>query len=327
MTGSKIGSLEFNIKKAKKELDEIGAEKLLIQLPEGLKPRVIDFAELFDQEVTIWGGTCYGACDLPKNIGDHDALLHVGHSEIPNLDADYPIVYLPGKSTIFRSPPDRLFEKLDKKVALYAPIQHVHQLNILEKILSEKSLKPIHGSGDQRVKHPGQVLGCNYSVKVEDADHHLYLGTGKFHPLGLSLSLNENILTYNPYTQEIDEINEKDRDKFKRKRFASISKAEECSKIGIIISNKKGQSRYELAKELLRNSKDKNLKSVLIELDEIKKKSMTNFQLDCIVNTACPRITLDDSDKFDPIILSPDEFRVVLKIKDWETLSVIDEIY
>ncbi|MBS3789828.1 MAG: diphthamide biosynthesis enzyme Dph2 [Candidatus Thermoplasmatota archaeon] len=325
MNGLKIGSFEFDIEKAKSELEKIGAEKIMIQLPDGLRPKLDRFLEQFDQEIVVWGGSCYGACDLPEDIGENDVLIHVGHAEIPNLKVDYPIIYLPGRSIRFQEIPQELFKRLEGKIALYAPVQHLHQLDKLTEILSEEGYEVVIGEGDDRIENPGQVLGCNYSVRVEDADSHLYLGTGRFHPLGLSFSLMRDVLIYNPSTGQIDKVDEKERDDFLRKRFASIVQAEECSKIGIMISRKKGQRRMKTA-EVIRQVGEKEGKEIIpIELDEINKNSIDDLNLGCAVNTACPRISLDDSGNYDTSLLTPDELMIALGRKDWEDWNM-DEI-
>jgi len=325
MSGFKIGSFEFDVEEARTKLEGIGAKKIMVQLPDGLRPKAKHFLNLFDQDAVIWGGSCYGACDIPEDIGENDALIHVGHAAIPNLEVNYPIIYLPGKSTRFQDVPKDLFEKIDGKTALYATIQHIHQLNKMEDILSEEGYETVIGEGNSRIKNPGQVLGCNYSVKVEDADHHLYLGTGRFHPLGLSFSLGKDVLIYNPSTGQIDMVGEKERDDFLRKRYAAIVQAEECSEIGVIISKKKGQRRFKTAKIIQRIGEKASKEIIPIELDEIKKRSIDDLDLKCAVNTACPRIALDDAENYDTVLVTPEELKIALKEKDWEDWKM-DEI-
>ncbi len=325
MSGVEIGSFEFDIERAKSKLEEIEAERIMIQLPDGLKTKADLFLKAFDQETVLWGGSCYGACDLPEDIGENDALVHIGHEEIPNLNVDYPVIYLPGKSKRFEEMPEELLKNLDGKVALYAPIQHVHQLDRVKERLSERGHETVIEEGDERIKNPGQVLGCNYSVKVEDADTHLYVGTGRFHPLGLSFSLKEDVFIYNPSSGQVDIVDENEREDFLRKRFGAIVKAEESSKIGIVVSMKKGQRRTKTAKLIQEIGDKKDKEMILIELDEIKKNSIDDLGLDCVVITACPRIALDDHSNYDTVLLTPDEFMIALEKKDWENWEM-DEI-
>jgi 2-(3-amino-3-carboxypropyl)histidine synthase len=68
-------------------IKESEAQRVLIQLPDGLKPRALELQELVQTscpgvEVLFWAGTCYGACDLPvgmERLGI-DLVLHVGHT-------------------------------------------------------------------------------------------------------------------------------------------------------------------------------------------------------------------------------------------------------
>ncbi len=313
-----IGSYDFDIEGARSKLEDIGAKKILLQLPDGLRHRSEDFRRKFDQEVRLWGGSCYGACDLPSDIGDCDALVHIGHARIPNLDIDYEVIYLPGKSTRFVEVPQELFDKLKGKVALYATAQHLHQLEDMSKIISEKGHKTVIGEGDDRIESKGQVLGCDYSSAVKDADTHVYLGTGRFHPLGLSFALETDVLMYNPSTGDISMIDEKERDRFLRKRFAAISLIKDASKIGIIVSKKTGQNRMKTAEELLELGEKLGKEMMIIELDEIDKRSIDDFDVEGIINTACPRIALDDAENYDTLLLTPEEFEIAIGKKEWD---------
>ena len=75
--------LERAIEKIRKE----DAKKVCIQLPDGLKPKAdIIQKEIQDKtnvEVLIWAGSCFGACDIPKDLEKFgvDLLIQWGHSE------------------------------------------------------------------------------------------------------------------------------------------------------------------------------------------------------------------------------------------------------
>lgn len=80
---------ELEIEKVIGKIKKQKASKVLIQLPEGLKPKAIEIADKIEKEtkakVFIWIGSCYGACDLPQgieNIGI-DLIIHFGHSAWP----------------------------------------------------------------------------------------------------------------------------------------------------------------------------------------------------------------------------------------------------
>ena len=70
-----------------KKKSEVGSRKseefkVLVQLPDGLKPWALvicDYlSERCDVEVRIWLGSCFGACDLPDS--DADLVVQFGHA-------------------------------------------------------------------------------------------------------------------------------------------------------------------------------------------------------------------------------------------------------
>ena len=61
------------------------AETVLVQLPDGLKPKAKDIQKIVNEKfpktkLTFWSGSCYGSCDVP-NVKDFDLLVQFGHSE------------------------------------------------------------------------------------------------------------------------------------------------------------------------------------------------------------------------------------------------------
>ncbi|MCF7867004.1 diphthamide synthesis protein [Candidatus Woesearchaeota archaeon] len=69
-----------------KKIKEEEAKLVLIHLPDGLKPKAKELQDLIKKEtnaeVLIWGGSNFGACDLPidsQRIGV-DLIIHFGHS-------------------------------------------------------------------------------------------------------------------------------------------------------------------------------------------------------------------------------------------------------
>jgi len=73
----------LNLNKAIKEIKSNKPKSVLIQLPEGLKPKAKEIADEIEKHTKIkpliWLGSCFGACDIPK--ADVDLLIQWGHSE------------------------------------------------------------------------------------------------------------------------------------------------------------------------------------------------------------------------------------------------------
>ena len=67
-------------------INEQKAERVCIQLAEGLKPRAAEIQRKIQSrtkaEIFIWADTCFGACDTPdlSNL-NIDILIQFGHSE------------------------------------------------------------------------------------------------------------------------------------------------------------------------------------------------------------------------------------------------------
>ncbi|MBU0471397.1 MAG: diphthamide synthesis protein [Nanoarchaeota archaeon] len=80
----------YNLKEAIQEIKKQKAKKVLLHLPDGLKPKAKEIQEEIKKELNteifIWAGSCYGACDLPletKNLGI-DLIIHFGHTKWQN---------------------------------------------------------------------------------------------------------------------------------------------------------------------------------------------------------------------------------------------------
>ena len=78
-------SLNLELDKFLFSIEESKAETVLVQLPDGLKPKAKEIQEKVSEKfpsvrLTFWAGSCYGACDIP-NVKDFDLLVQFGHSE------------------------------------------------------------------------------------------------------------------------------------------------------------------------------------------------------------------------------------------------------
>ncbi|MCL4391668.1 MAG: diphthamide synthesis protein [Candidatus Parvarchaeota archaeon] len=61
-------------------------DKVAIQVPDGFKLHALDIADVISKnsgaEVYIWGGSTYGACDIPSGLGKFGikAVIQFGHA-------------------------------------------------------------------------------------------------------------------------------------------------------------------------------------------------------------------------------------------------------
>jgi 2-(3-amino-3-carboxypropyl)histidine synthase len=76
--------LNLELDKLEKILKENNPKIVLIQLPDGLKPRAFEIKKFISEnfpslEFHFWLNSCYGACDIP-NVKGYDLLVQFGHS-------------------------------------------------------------------------------------------------------------------------------------------------------------------------------------------------------------------------------------------------------
>ena len=306
-----------------KNLSEKGVKKIGIQLPDGLKYKVfeiVDFIEEKGFEVSISGSSCYGACDLDLEIlKDVDVLLHFAHTPIFNLKNVYYVPYTIDYDV------DRL-EIDERKIALISTAQYVWKLPIVKRKLESLGYEVELRRGSDRVVFTGQVLGCNYTVlRNSKADAVLFIGDGLFHPLGAKLYTKKKVYRFSPLSWEFDVIEDTKIDEFLKKRILRVYKAMDGDRGAIVVCNKIGQKRRDLALDLKRKAREIGRRVDIIYLDEITPTKLENFPYDYYVNTACPRITYDDAELFKVPVISPQEFEILLGLRDWNDYEM-DEI-
>lgn len=314
------------------ELDRIEAEVnaknatvVGLQFPEGLKRRAPGVADdlrtqLDDNvQVIISGQPCYGACDLDTELMRRtDVFVHFGHSPMKESDR---IIYVPLVSNVDPFPVmESAISELPApeeagELGLVTTAQHHNRFAEMKSWLEDYGYTVQTRRGDERLTHEGQVLGCNYESARVSADTILYVGGGKFHPLGLAMEhRDKRVVIADPVNNIVDIA---DADAFIKQRYGAIHRAMDATSWGVIFCTKIGQGRWDIATEIVDNNDD----AYLITLDEITPDRLLNFKLDAFVNTGCPRITTDDGPRFERPLLTPDEYEIAIGNKPLDSLS------
>jgi 2-(3-amino-3-carboxypropyl)histidine synthase len=297
-----------------------------LQFPEGFKRKAVNIAKELENEtgagIMISGNPCFGACDIDTALaGKVDIMFHFGHSKMGRFDN---VVFIEARSNADVMPCIKTALPLLKttKLGLITTVQHIHKLGEVTKFLREYGIEAIPGKGDSRVSYPGQVLGCNFTAAHIDREEYLYIGSGIFHPLGVAIATGKIVVAADPYMNTAMVVSP---EKFLRKRSGYIAKAMDGKVFGIIVSTKSGQNRIELAKRLAGIAKKHGKYAHLIMMDLVTPDQLLAFKVDAYVNTACPRITIDDAERFHVPILTPQEFEIVMGERKWDDLKM-DEI-
>jgi 2-(3-amino-3-carboxypropyl)histidine synthase len=314
------------------EITGRGARRLLIQLPDGLKnegPRLASLIrEKTGAEVFVSATPAWGACDLSIDAATRlkaDLLVHYGHNEfLRDSSNGVPVVYIPAKSRHETLP---VVEKAlpllhGTRVGVATVVQHLHTLPEIAKLLEEKGFTvQVPGRGPW-AHETGQVLGCDYFglKKIEPGvDSFLIVGS-YFHALGAALSVEKVTIHADPYDGTVRNLDQ-DRSKIIRQRFGMIERARQADRFGIIVSTKPGQSNPSIALNIQRRIEENGKKAVILYADEIVPDKLLDFtDVQAFVDTACPRLALDDPERFAKPIVTRDEIMVAIGAWTWEQL-------
>lgn len=323
------GEFDFQLKEIidiiiKNDLNIIG-----LQFPEGLKRKSIKIASCIEKftgkSVIISANPCYGACDIDTSLlNTVDILFHFGHSKFGSKTISKKVHYIECASNIsIKKIVKKAIPMLDgDTIGLITTVQHVHTLKEIFDILKSNGKNPIIGIGDGNIAYPGQVLGCNFSVIGSECDEYIYIGSGEFHPIGASLVSKKRVLILDPFLNEVRVANSS---KILHKRIAVISNSANATVFGILVSTKNGQNRMDLAISLKKLAEKYGKKALILTMDLITKEQLLQFKVDAFINTACPRLAIDESGRFNAPMLTPQEFEILLGEREWEDF-VFDEM-
>jgi len=325
-----LKGFDFEEERLKKEIVRLGAKRVLLQLPEGLKPEGLLLAKIIEKTGAlpfISADPCYGACDIAFDEAESlsaDLIVHFGHSRFLTHEK-VPAVYIEARATVaIDKAVEQSLPLLSKypKIGLATSVQHLQALIRARDILISAGKTVAIGQSDQ-VSYPGQVLGCNYAnVKsiADEVDAFLFIGGGLFHALGVALSTSKPTFIADPYDNRAFSI-DGEAQKIIKQRWASIEEAKGAKTFGIIIGLKPGQKKVDLALKIKSWAEKHGYATYLLASKEITPETLMQFpSIDAYVNTACPRISLDASEKFSKPVLTVNEFMVAVGESSWENM-------
>jgi len=322
---------ELELERVATEVYSRGARRVLLQVPDGMRPLAFQIAEYLGKaagvEVVLSGDSCYGACDLATRQASEtgtDLLVHYGHA--PFLpEAGFPTIYVEAKIPVdVVALVDAVLPYVAgwRSVGLTSTIQHTGQLGEIAKALGKRKVRAFIGKGTGTTPEDGQVLGCRYSAATnlpEEVDGYIFVGGGRFHPLGLALTSGKPVLVANPYNGSVSLLGESELMQLAKRRAGAVSAASRAKAIGVLVSSKPGQMALEMGKELSKRLRERGIASFVIYLDEVRADTLNNFtEPEAFVDTACPRIAIDGVAGVDRPILTTVEARVVLGEARWE---------
>ena len=204
-------------------------------------------------------------------------------------------------------------DKLPKKIGLITTVQFADYIKKIKNFLEKHNKKILITKGNQ--KYPAQILGCDITAaemsekrsfseharksSISDkiktkVDAFLYIGDGKFHPLGLAMKTNKDVFCFNPLNNNFSKIKKQEINNYKKKLKIKKTRFLSTDNIGILVSTKPGQTNLKKAVEIKNKLEKKHKKCYIFCFDTLNLTELENFPfIEFWLNTACPRIQED----------------------------------
>jgi diphthamide biosynthesis enzyme Dph1/Dph2-like protein len=174
-------------------------------------------------------------------------------------------------------------------ISIGATVQYLDLIPIVKEYLEKKQRKVVLKQGAFYKSH---VLGCNSSAFDKNCDVLLLITDGIFHAINNAISLNKEIYIFD--CEKIQRIEKKEIDSYfkklesKKKRFLS------SKLIGLLVSNKSGQSTQNLLSLKTRIISTEK-KVYVFYGDTIDINDFENYpEISIYVNCACIGLARDD---------------------------------
>ncbi|KAI5803382.1 putative diphthamide synthesis protein-domain-containing protein [Peziza echinospora] len=322
------GNYNFEIHKTIWHIRKSNSRRIGLQLPEGLllfACTISDIIETFcpDTETVIMGDVTYGACcidDFTARALECDFLVHYAHSclipvDVTKIKTLYVFVTIAIDTAHLIATISRNFKPdQDKKLAFVGTIQFnstIHQVCEALKNLGYGVLIP-----QIMPLSKGEVLGCTSPLlPKEDGGIKaiIYVGDGRFH-LESAMIQNPHLpaYRYDPYSRKFthEEYNHEEMHTLRR---TAISTATRAKKWGLILGTLGRQGNPNTLDEIKRRLEGSGRNYVVLALSEIFPGKLKMFEeVECWVQVACPRLSIDWGYAFPRPLLSPYEAMVAL---------------
>lgn len=324
----------FEIHKTIHRVRSSGSKKIALQFPEGLLCFATTISDILTgfcpgAETVIMGDVTYGACcidDYTARALGCDLLVHYAHSCLIPIDVTkirtlYVFVDIAIDTTHLLATLEGNFSP-GKTIAMVGTIQFNATLHVVKPLLERAGFKILIPQISPLSK--GEILGCTSPKLPRDAaDLILYLGDGRFH-LESAMIHNPALpaYRYDPYSRKLT------RERYDHKemhdlRREAIDVARKARKWGLILGSLGRQGNPHTMTKIEALLIQKDIPFINLLLSEIfpGKLALMN-DIDCWVQVACPRLSIDWGYAFPKPLLTPYEALIALdSMKSWEVAN------
>lgn len=301
-------------------------------MPEGLLLFATTISDILTQfcpgiETLIMGDVTYGACcidDYTARAMGCDLLVHYAHSclipvDVTKIKTLYVFVDISIDTSHLLATLERNFSS-GKTIAMVGTIQFNATIHGIKSSLEKAGFKIIVPQISPLSK--GEILGCtspnlsSYNNPENDnpIDMILYLGDGRFHLESIMIH-NPTIpaYRYDPYSRKLTHETYS-HDEMKDLRKDAIRTAKTAKKWGLILGSLGRQGNPHTMAKIEHTLKQKGIPFVNLLLSEIFPGKLALMKdVECWVQVACPRLSIDWGYAFPRPLLTPYEALIALE--------------
>lgn len=331
----------FEIHKTIHRIRTSGAKKIALQMPEGLLMFATTISDILTHfcpgaSTLIMGDVTYGACcidDYTARALGCDMLVHYAHSclipvNVTKIQTLYVFVDIQIDVEHLLATIERNF-KSGSTIAMVGTIQFNATLHGVSAQLRAAGYDIIAPQIMPLSK--GEILGCTspHLAKEQKVDLILYLGDGRFH-LESAMIHNPSIpaYRYDPYSRRLTHETY-DHDKLLSDRSDALHQAKTAKKWGLILGSLGRQGNPHTMALIETHLRSKGITWVNLLLSEIFPGKLAMMpDVECWVQVACPRLSIDWGYAFPKPLLTPYEALVVLGVREgWQGKPQAEVVY
>ncbi|KAL8829572.1 MAG: hypothetical protein Q9191_001949 [Dirinaria sp. TL-2023a] len=322
----------FEIRKTIHRIRSSGSKKIALQFPEGLLLFATTISDILTRfcpgtETLIMGDVTYGACcidDYTARALGCDLLVHYAHSclipvNVTKIKTLYVFVDIGIDTSHLLATLERNFQS-GQTIAMVGTIQFNATLHTVKPVLERAGFKVLIPQIAPLSK--GEILGCTSPRLSNDAaDLIIYLGDGRFH-LESAMIHNPTLpaYRYDPYSRKLTRETY-DHAEMHDLRREAINGAKKAKKWGLILGSLGRQGNPHTMTMIEKTLEQRGVPYINILLSEIfpGKLALMN-DVDCWVQIACPRLSIDWGYAFPKPLLTPYEALVALGSREaWDS--------
>jgi 2-(3-amino-3-carboxypropyl)histidine synthase len=323
----------FEIHKTIHRVRTAEAKKVALQFPEGLLLFATTISDILTRfcpgiETLIMGDVTYGACcidDYTARALGCDLLIHYAHSclipvSVTQIKTLYVFVDISIDVQHLLATIERNFQP-SKSIALVGTIQFNSTIHQIAATLRSQGWAIIVPQIAPLSK--GEILGCTSpqlsvdSATQNAADMILYLGDGRFH-LESAMIHNPSLpaYRYDPYSRRLTRESYDHNELYNLRRTAILT-ARKARKWGLILGTLGRQGNTHTLTMIESLLEKQGIEVIRLALSEIFPGKLAMMsEVECWVQVACPRLSIDWGYAFPRPLLSPYEALVTLGARD-----------